>query len=168
MAIEVQQALGCGGCLRHERGLLVGHALAYRPPSAPYPAARPRAVLMVSAEITSGHLNFCDRDSRFIFGDACTAVVLERADTARSERGLSAGLQTGDAVFQQYPQQLWLSQPRRQRASASRTSLFVQQGLRGVQEVCPMVAGHIEAHPGQPATAPATSAAIGCTRPICR
>ena len=33
---------------------------------------------MVNPEICSGHLNFRDRDSHFIFGDACTAVLLER------------------------------------------------------------------------------------------
>ena len=37
--------------------------------------------LVVSPEICSGHVNWRDRDSHFIFGDACTAVLLERADT---------------------------------------------------------------------------------------
>ena len=37
---------------------------------------------MVNPEICTGHLNFRDRDSHFIFGDACTAVIVERADLA--------------------------------------------------------------------------------------
>ena len=37
---------------------------------------------MLNPEICSGHLNFRDRDSHFIFGDVCTAVIVERADTA--------------------------------------------------------------------------------------
>jgi beta-ketodecanoyl-[acyl-carrier-protein] synthase len=37
---------------------------------------------MVNPEITSGHLNFRDRDSHFIFGDVATAVIVERADLA--------------------------------------------------------------------------------------
>ena len=33
-------------------------------------------LLVVNPEICSGHLNFKDRDAHFIFGDACTAIVL--------------------------------------------------------------------------------------------
>ncbi|MEM8006873.1 hypothetical protein Q4R45_22200, partial [Morganella morganii subsp. sibonii] len=44
-----------------------------------------RAILMVNPEICTGHLNFRDRDSHFIFGDACTAVIVERADLAVSK-----------------------------------------------------------------------------------
>src|SRR5690606_42125747 len=43
-----------------------------------------RAVLMVNPEICTGHLNFRDRDSHFIFGDAATAVIVERAGQATS------------------------------------------------------------------------------------
>ena len=41
-----------------------------------------KAVLMVNPEICSGHLNFRDRDSHFIFGDVCTAVIVESSETA--------------------------------------------------------------------------------------
>jgi beta-ketodecanoyl-[acyl-carrier-protein] synthase len=44
-----------------------------------------RAVLVLNPEITSAHLNFRDRDSHFIFGDACTAMIIEAADTATGE-----------------------------------------------------------------------------------
>ena len=37
---------------------------------------------MVNPEICSGHLNFRDRDSHFIFGDVATAVIVERSDDA--------------------------------------------------------------------------------------
>ena len=35
-------------------------------------------ILVVNPDICSGHLNFKDRDAHFIFGDACTAVILEK------------------------------------------------------------------------------------------
>ncbi|MFP3561066.1 beta-ketoacyl-ACP synthase III, partial [Paraburkholderia sp. SIMBA_049] len=44
-----------------------------------------RAILMVNPEVCTGHLNFRDRDSHFIFGDAATAVIIERADLATSQ-----------------------------------------------------------------------------------
>ena len=83
MAIEVQQALGHRGLrLRHERGLLLGHLRHQDRRGLRRLAARPRAVLMVNPEICSGHLNFRDRDSHFIFGDVATAVIVEDADQA--------------------------------------------------------------------------------------
>lgn len=43
-----------------------------------------RCVVTVNPEINTGHSNFRDRDSHFIFGDVATAMVIERADTCRA------------------------------------------------------------------------------------
>jgi beta-ketodecanoyl-[acyl-carrier-protein] synthase len=43
-----------------------------------------KCVLILNPEICSSHLNFRDRDSHFIFGDACTAIIVESAETATS------------------------------------------------------------------------------------
>jgi len=43
-----------------------------------------KRVLVVNPEICSGHLNFRDRDCHFIFGDVCTAVIIESVDDALS------------------------------------------------------------------------------------
>ena len=45
---------------------------------------------MVSPEITSGHLNWRDRDSHFIFGDVATAVLVEDAAIAPAMQLLHA------------------------------------------------------------------------------
>ena len=42
-------------------------------------------ILIVNPEICSGHLEWRDRDCHFIFGDVCTAIVLETKDTATSD-----------------------------------------------------------------------------------
>jgi beta-ketodecanoyl-[acyl-carrier-protein] synthase len=44
-----------------------------------------RAILVVNPEICSSHLNLRDRETHFIFGDAATACVLEKAEFANSE-----------------------------------------------------------------------------------
>ena len=85
MAIEIQQALGIDGfgfdmnvaCSSATFGIKTGRQRGAR-------RARRARVLMVNPEICSGHLNFRDRDSHFIFGDVGTAVVVESADTATS------------------------------------------------------------------------------------
>lgn len=43
-----------------------------------------KRVLIVSPEVCSGHIDFHDRDSHFIFCDACSAIVLEAEDVTKS------------------------------------------------------------------------------------
>ncbi len=42
-----------------------------------------RCMVVVNPEITSGHVNFADRDSHFIFGDICTALVIENTSNVK-------------------------------------------------------------------------------------
>ena len=53
-----------------------------------------RRVLIVTPEIITGHLNFRDRQTHFIFGDASTAMVVERWATARRGRAASRSIDT--------------------------------------------------------------------------
>ena len=77
IAIEVQNALGIAGfgfdllaaCSSATFGIDVGAALVA--------GGRARAVLVINPEICTSHLNLCDRETHFIFGDAATACVLE-------------------------------------------------------------------------------------------
>ncbi|NVK36455.1 MAG: beta-ketoacyl-ACP synthase III, partial [Gammaproteobacteria bacterium] len=90
---------------------------------------------------------FCDRDSHFIFGDACTAIVLEDADLATSEhqfKVLGTKLQTvfsnnirNNAGFLNRCDESGLGKA---------DKLFVQNGRKVFKEVCPMVAKQISAH----------------------
>lgn len=47
-------------------------------------AGQARCGLVLNPELCSAQLNFRNRDSHFIFGDACTATVIEKAETCRS------------------------------------------------------------------------------------
>jgi beta-ketodecanoyl-[acyl-carrier-protein] synthase len=82
LAIEVQNALGAGG---------FGYDMNVACSSATFGiqnaidivrAGHARSVLVVNPELTTGHLNFRDRDSHFIFGDAAVAVLVEHTDLA--------------------------------------------------------------------------------------
>lgn len=147
MAIEIQAALGIQGfgfdlnvaCSSATFGIQTG-VDAIRGGSA-------RRVLVVNPEICSGHLNWRDRDSHFIFGDACTAVLLERADLAQAPQTwqvLGTRLKT-----------LFSNNIRNNFGFMNRTSpegvgaadkLFVQEGRKVFKEVVPMVAIHIGEH----------------------
>jgi len=103
-----------------------------------------RCVLVVNPEICSGHLNFRDRDSHFIFGDVCTAVILEAAATATSADQyliVDSKLQTiysnnirNNFGFLNRGDDSGIGQP---------DKLFVQEGRKVFKEVCPAVATQI-------------------------
>ena len=106
-----------------------------------------RAVLVVNPEICSGHLNFRDRDAHFIFGDVCTAVVIEKASTLDANSGfeiLGTRLQTS---FSSNIRNNFGFLNRADESGIGKSDkLFVQQGRKVFKEVCPMVAEQILQH----------------------
>jgi len=112
-------------------------------------------VLMVNPEICTGHLNFRDRDSHFIFGDVCTAVIVERAETATSDEQyliVDSKLQTifsnnirNNFGFLNRADESGVGQP---------DKLFVQEGRKVFKEVCPAVAKQISGQLDKLAIAP--------------
>ena len=147
VAIEVQQALGIDG---------FGFDMNVACSSATFGIQQARdsiangsanCILVVNPEICSGHLNFRDRDAHFIFGDVCTAVIVERADQATGNdqyKILGSRLQTSysnnirnNFGFLNRGDQSGIGQP---------DKLFKQNGRKVFKEVCPMVATHISNH----------------------
>jgi len=106
-----------------------------------------KAVLLINPEICTAHLNFRDRDSHFIFGDVCTAVIVERQDdiaTDDSFEVISAKLKT------QFSNNIRNNFGFLNRTSPgseeSADKLFVQQGRKVFKEVSPLVAKMISEH----------------------
>ena len=106
-----------------------------------------RGVLVISPEICTGHLNFRDRDSHFIFGDACTAIVVERMDQATSDHVyevVGAKLKT---VFSNNIRNNFGFLNRCDESGQNNVDkLFIQQGRKVFKEVVPMVAQIISEH----------------------
>ena len=106
-----------------------------------------RCVLIVNPEICSGHLNFRDRDSHFIFGDVCTAVIVESADTASGNEQydiLDSKLRT---IYSNNIRNNFGFLNRADAAGIDAPDkLFVQEGRKVFKDVCPMVAELIAAH----------------------
>jgi beta-ketodecanoyl-[acyl-carrier-protein] synthase len=165
VAVELQAALEAGGyafdmnvaCSSATFGIETA-ANAIRSGSA-------RRVLMVNPEICSAHLNFRDRDSHFIFGDACTAVVLEAADVATRTDGFEVlgtrlvtrysnairnnfGFLNRTAVLEDDVASAMTLDSASHRVKAD-DKLFIQEGRRVFREVCPMVAELITTHLGE-------------------
>ncbi len=141
MAVEVQDALGIDGYGFDMNVACSSATFGIQTAMAAVQSGQARAVLVLNPEITSGHLNFRDRDSHFIFGDACTALVIEAADAAHGEHQfdiLESKLKTkfsnnirNNFGFMNRFDEAGVGQP---------DKLFRQQGRKVFKEVCPMAA----------------------------
>ncbi len=104
-------------------------------------------VLIVDPEICSGHLNFRDRDSHFIFGDVCTAIVLEREETCTAKGAWEI---LGTRLMTKFSNNIrnnfgFLNRTAPEGIGAT-DKLFVQEGRKVFREVVPMVSELILTH----------------------
>ena len=140
MAIEIQQALGIEG-FGFDMNVACSSATFGIQTAADYiRAGNAKSVLVVSPEITSGHLNWRDRDSHFIFGDVATAVLVEDAGIAPAAHWeiLSTKLKT---VFSNnIRNNFGFLNRAHPESEGSADKLFVQEGRKVFKEVVPMVA----------------------------
>jgi beta-ketodecanoyl-[acyl-carrier-protein] synthase len=147
IAVEVQFALGCGGygydmnvaCSSATFGIEQA-ANAVRSGSA-------RCALVISPELPSGHLEWRDRDSHFIFGDIATAVVVEAVPSGQQK---SAWEILGSKAVTSFSNNIRNNSGFLDRCDPAsrdnRDKLFMQEGRKVFKEVCPMAADHISTH----------------------
>jgi beta-ketodecanoyl-[acyl-carrier-protein] synthase len=146
MAVEVQAALGAGGFAFDMNVACSSATFGIQQASDAVKSGSARRVLVVNPEICTGHLNFRDRDSHFIFGDVATAVVIESSETAQSDTGwdiLDTRLQT---LFSNNIRNNFGFLNRADARGIGQTDkLFIQEGRKVFKEVCPAVAEQITA-----------------------
>lgn len=147
IAIEVQQALGINGFGFDMNVACSSATFGIQVACNSVQLGQARAVLVISPEICTGHLNFRDRDSHFIFGDAATAVLVERADLATSAHQFDI---VSTKLLTQFSNNIrnnfgFLNRAAEEGADAP-DKLFVQEGRKVFREVCPMVAELIGQH----------------------
>jgi len=146
VAIEVQQALGASGFAFDLNVACSSATFGLQTAANAIACGHARRALVISPELTSGHNNFALREFHFIFGDACTAMLIEPlADAGPGAfEILSTRLQTrfsnhirNDFGFlnrcedgERDPDEL----------------LFRQNGRQVFREVCPLVSEQILKH----------------------
>lgn len=145
IAIEVQHALGIQGfgfdmlvaCSAATFGLHRAYdAIA---------AGSARAVLIINPELTSPQVNYCDRDSHFIFGDVSTAVVMEAGETAEAEHVFEVKSTRAVTQFSNNIRSNFGYVSRAEGGDPfAEDRLFHQNGRKVFKEVCPMAADHLE------------------------
>jgi len=144
IAIEVQAALGIEG---FGFDMLVACSAATFALQRAYEmiaSGTANCVLVINPELTSPQNNWRDRDSHFIFGDVCTATIIEREDSCQSDHNYKI---LGTKAVTLYSNNI--------RSNFGYTSyvddsdpyapdkFFIQNGRKVFKEVCPMAAKHI-------------------------
>jgi len=140
MAIEIQEALGIEG-FGFDMNVACSSATFGIQTAADYVrAGNARSVLVVSPEITSGHLNWRDRDSHFIFGDVATAILIEDAAIAPEQHWDILGTKLKTVFSNNIRNNFGFLNRAHPETSGDADKLFVQEGRKVFKEVVPMVA----------------------------
>jgi beta-ketodecanoyl-[acyl-carrier-protein] synthase len=140
MAIEIQAALGIEG-FGFDMNVACSSATFGIQTAADYiRAGHARSVLVVSPEITSGHLNWRDRDSHFIFGDVATAVLVEDAAIAPVQHWEILGTKLKTVFSNNIRNNFGFLNRAAPEGEGKPDKLFVQEGRKVFKEVVPMVA----------------------------
>jgi beta-ketodecanoyl-[acyl-carrier-protein] synthase len=144
MAVEIQGALGAGGYAYDMNVACSSATFALEQAINAVRTGSARVALVVDPEICSAHLAWQDRDCHFIFGDVCTALLVERADEAKVAGAwevLGSKLATSFSNnIRNNSGFLWRCEDR---DPDDRDQLFRQEGRKVFKEVCPMAAEHI-------------------------
>ncbi len=143
IAVEIQDALGIDG-FGFDMNVACSSATFGIQTAADFiRAGNARSVLVVNPEICSGHLNWRDRDSHFIFGDVATAILVEADDIAPPAyweiRGTKLKTQFSNNIRNNFGF-LNLAHPETRDAA---DKLFVQEGRKVFKEVVPWVSALI-------------------------
>ncbi len=102
--------------------------------------------IVVNPEICSAHLEWRDRDCHFIFGDVCTAVVLERDELAKGPRFAIRSTRCATQFSNNIRNNDGFLRRTRDAMDDRRDMQFVQNGRKVFKEVLPLVARHIAGH----------------------
>ncbi|MAP49221.1 MAG: beta-ketoacyl-ACP synthase III [Oceanicaulis sp.] len=158
VAVEIQDALGIEDGFGFDMNVACSSAtFGIQTAADQIAAGHARAILVVNPEICSAHLNWCDRDSHFIFGDVATAILLEREDLGDGGwRILGTKLKTkfSNNIRNNFG---FLNRTERATGDAAREDLlapkddklFIQEGRKVFKEVVPMVSDMIRTHMGE-------------------
>lgn len=147
MAIEVQEALGIKGFGFDMNVACSSATFGLQTAKDAILAGSARAVLVLNPEICSGHLAWEDRDCHFIFGDVCTAMIVERLETSTSTENweiLGSRLQT--QFSNNIRNNFGFLNRCDENGVGARDKLFRQNGRKVFKEVVPMVAEMIVSH----------------------
>ncbi|MFD0978134.1 beta-ketoacyl-ACP synthase III [Tropicimonas aquimaris] len=147
IAIEIQQLLGCGGFGFDMNVACSSATFGLQAAADMIRTGSVRKALVVNPEICSAHLEWRDRDCHFIFGDVCTATVVERAEDAKGDHFLIRSTRCATEFSNNIRNNNgFLRRTREGHMDDRRDMLFMQEGRKVFKQVLPLVCAHIADH----------------------
>jgi beta-ketodecanoyl-[acyl-carrier-protein] synthase len=146
MAVEIQALLGAGGFAFDMNVACSSATFGMQAAADMIRCGSATRALIVSPEITSGHLEWRDRDCHFIFGDVATAVVLEAADLAKQPQFEIISTRCATQFSNNIRNNSGFLRRAHDALGDQRDMLFMQNGRKVFKEVLPLVSAHIAAH----------------------
>jgi len=147
IAIEIQQLLGTGGFGFDMNVACSSATFGIQAAADMVRSGSVKKALVVNPEICSAHLEWRDRDCHFIFGDVCTAVLIEREEDAKSAhftiRSTRCATQFSNNIRNNNG---FLRRTRPGHMEDRRDMVFMQNGRKVFKEVLPLVSKHIATH----------------------
>ena len=141
IAVEIQDALGVGDGFGFDMNVACSSATFGIQTAADYiRSGSAKSVLVINPEICSGHLNWRDRDSHFIFGDVATAILIEAKDIAPANHWEILGTKLKTVFSNNIRNNFGFLNRTNPDSRDDKDKLFVQEGRKVFKEVVPMVA----------------------------
>ncbi|CUH07264.1 3-oxoacyl-[acyl-carrier-protein] synthase 3 [Jannaschia seosinensis] len=154
VAIEIQQLLGTGGFAFDMNVACSSATFGIQAAADMIRAGSIARALVVNPEICSAHLEWRDRDCHFIFGDVCTAVLLEREDLAKGDRFVIESTRCATQFSNNIRNNDGFLRRTRDQMEDRRDMQFMQNGRKVFKEVLPLVSQHIADHMADAGVAP--------------
>ena len=145
MSVEIQNALGIGGFAFDMNVACSSATFGIKTAADFISSGSVKAVLMVNPEICSGHLNFTERDSHFIFGDVATAVIVSQDELATNGWNI-LGTRLKTKFSNNIRNNFGFLNRAAPEGMGGKDKLFVQEGRKVYREVVPMVCELILEH----------------------
>ena len=144
IAVEIQDALGMEEGFGFDMNVACSSATFGIQTAADYiRSGSAKSVLVINPEICSGHLNWRDRDSHFIFGDVATAILVESRDIAPVQHWEIVGTKLKTQFSNNIRNNFGFLNRTHPDSRDEPDKLFVQEGRKVFKEVVPMVANMI-------------------------
>ncbi|MDV7142303.1 beta-ketoacyl-ACP synthase III [Tropicimonas sp. TH_r6] len=147
IAVEIQQLLGTSGFGFDMNVACSSATFGIQAAADMIRAGSIRKALVVNPEICSAHLEWRDRDCHFIFGDVCTATLIEREEDAKGAhftiRSTKLATEFSNNIRNNNG---FLRRTRPGHMDDRRDMLFVQEGRKVFKQVLPLVCAHIAGH----------------------
>ncbi|PVA10306.1 beta-ketoacyl-ACP synthase III [Pelagivirga sediminicola] len=146
IAVEIQQLIGAGGFAFDMNVACSSATFAIQAAADMIRAGTARCAVLVNPEICSAHTEWRDRDCHFIFGDVCTATVIEPVQAAKGGAFRILSTRCNTQFSNNIRNENGYLRRAHGRMEDRRDMQFMQEGRRVFKEVLPMVSQHIADH----------------------